>query len=139
MPYEIVRFPYSGTIDADGHILEPATLWEDYLEEQYQSRAIRIGVDDAGLEYLEIDGKPSERTNRGSLGLMGAMGDLDARPSPDRRYTETMPFGAGDAGERIALLGQENLEKALLLGQPPSRGSTRTSASSRAASGRGTL
>ncbi len=46
MPYEIVRFPYSGTIDADGHILEPATLWEDYLEEQYKSRAIRIGVDD---------------------------------------------------------------------------------------------
>ncbi len=34
MPYEIVRFPYSGAIDADGHVLEPATLWEDYLEER---------------------------------------------------------------------------------------------------------
>ena len=101
MSSEIVRFPYSGTLDADGHILEPATLWEDYLEERYKSRAMRIQVDDDGLEYLEIEGNPSERTNRGSLGLMGAMGDLEARPSPERRYAETMPFGAGDAGERI--------------------------------------
>ncbi len=29
MSYEIVRFPYSGTLDADGHFLETATLWED--------------------------------------------------------------------------------------------------------------
>lgn len=114
MPYEIVRFPYAGTIDADGHILEPVTLWEDYLEQRYKSRAMRIGVDDDGLEYLVIDGQPSKRTNRGSLGLMGAMGDLEARPSPDRRYSETIPFGAGNADERIELLDQENLEKAVL-------------------------
>ena len=114
MPYEIVRFPHSGAIDADGHVLEPATMWEDYLEERYKSRAMRIQLDDDGLEYLEIDGKPSERTNRGSLGLMGAMGDLEARPSPDRRYAEMMPFGAGDAGDRIELLDRENLEKTVL-------------------------
>ena len=30
MTYEIKRFPIDGTIDADGHILEPANLWEDY-------------------------------------------------------------------------------------------------------------
>ena len=34
MAYEIKRFPYPGTIDADGHILEPADLWENYLEDQ---------------------------------------------------------------------------------------------------------
>jgi predicted TIM-barrel fold metal-dependent hydrolase len=32
VPYEIIRFPYDGTIDADGHVLEPAWLWEEYLE-----------------------------------------------------------------------------------------------------------
>jgi len=114
MPYEIVRFPYSGTIDADGHVLEPASLWEDYLEQRYQTRAMRVQVDDDGLEYLEIDGRPSERTNRGALGLMGAMGDETARPSPDRRYMDSMPYGAGDAAERIDLLDQENLEKTVL-------------------------
>ena len=114
MPYEIVRFPHAGTVDADGHVLEPATLWEDYLEERYRARAMRVRVDDEGLEYLEIDGRPSERTNKGALGLMGAMGDETARPGPDRRYMDTMPYGAGDAKERIDLLDQENLEKAVL-------------------------
>lgn len=85
MPYEIVRFPDGGTIDADGHVLEPADLWEDYLEARYRERALRIRVDEDGLEYLEIDGCKSERTNHGSLGMLGAMGELEARPSPDRR------------------------------------------------------
>jgi predicted TIM-barrel fold metal-dependent hydrolase len=112
--YEIVRFPYDGTIDADGHILEPANLWEQYLEERYQERALRVRVDEEGLEYLEIDGRKSERTQRGSLGLLGAMGDDEARPSAERRYMENIPFGGGDAGERIELLGRENLEKTVL-------------------------
>ena len=114
MPYEIVRFPYPGTIDADGHVLEPANLWEDYLEKRYRERALRIKVDDDGLEYLEIDGRKSERTNQGSVGVLGAMGDLEARPSPDRRYMDNIPFGGGDPAERVELLDQENLEKAVL-------------------------
>ena len=114
MTYEIKRFPYVGTVDADGHILEPPDLWESYLEVEYKPRALRIKVDDQGLEYLEIDQKPSARTRRGSLGLMGAMGSEDMRPSPDRRYADSMPFGACDAAERLSLLDQENLEKSLL-------------------------
>jgi predicted TIM-barrel fold metal-dependent hydrolase len=114
MPYEIVRFPHEGAIDADGHVLEPATLWEDYLEARYRDRALRIRTDGEGFEYLEIGGKPSLRTNHGSLGVLGAMGDLDARPSPERRYADAMPFGAGDASERVALLDRENLEKTVL-------------------------
>ena len=114
MPYESVRFPYDGTIDADGHVLEPPTLWEDYLEPRHRARALRIRVDDEGLEYLEIDGRPSQRTRGGSLGLLGAMGDLSARPSPERRYASSMPFGAGDARERMELLARENLEASVL-------------------------
>jgi predicted TIM-barrel fold metal-dependent hydrolase len=114
MAYEIKRFPYDGTIDADGHVLEPPSLWEDYLEPEYKARALRIRVDDDGYEYLEIDQKPSKRSRRGSLGILGAMGDEDLRPSPERRYADNMPFGACDAAERISLLDQENLDKTLL-------------------------
>jgi predicted TIM-barrel fold metal-dependent hydrolase len=112
--YESKRFPWDGTIDADGHVLEPAWLWERYLEERYRERAIRIRTDDDGLEYLELDGRPSERTVKGALGLMGAMGDHDARPSPERRYMDHVPFGAGDPAERLTLLERENLDKTLL-------------------------
>src|SRR5262245_5960706 len=114
MAYEILRFPHDGTIDADGHVLEPAWLAEGYPEEKFKPRAMRIRTDDDGLEYLELGGRPSERTRKGVLGLMGAMGDPDARPGPDRRYMDNIPFGAGDSAERIALLERENLEKSVL-------------------------
>ena len=114
MAYEIKRFPYDGTVDADGHILEPPDLWETYLEDRYKPRALRIGVDDDGLEYLEIDRRPSLATNKGSLGIMGAMGAEDMRPSPERRYADSMPFGACNAAERLELMERENLEYCLL-------------------------
>lgn len=114
MSYEIKRFPYDGTVDADGHILEPPDLWEEYLEAEYRDRALRIRVDDDGYEYLEIDQQPSKRSRRGSLGLLGAMGDTDMRPRPDRRYADNMPFGSCDPIERLKLMDQENLEYCLL-------------------------
>lgn len=114
MAYEIKRFPFDGTVDADGHVLEPPDLWEQYLPAAYRDRAMRIGVDDDGYEYLEIDGRPSRRSRRGSLGLLGAMGDEDQRPRPDRRYADEMPFGACDTAERLQLLDKENLDASLL-------------------------
>jgi len=114
MAYHIKRFGYDGTIDADGHILEPADLWETYLEARYRDRALRIKTDDEGLEYLEIAGRPSRRTNKGALAIMGAMGEEDLRPSPERRYQDSMPFGACDPTDRLALMDQENLDYCLL-------------------------
>ena len=114
MAYEIKRFPFDGTVDADGHILEPADLWETYLEKKYVDRALRIQVDEDGLEYLEIAGEPSRRTTKGALAIMGAMGEEDLRPSAERRYSDNMPFGACNAAERLSLLDQENLDLCLL-------------------------
>lgn len=114
MAYEIKKFPYSGTIDADGHILEPGDLWETYLEDKFKPRALRIQRDKEGFEYLEIDQKPSRRSRKGSLGLLGAMGDDDMRPRPDRLYADNMPFGSCDASERLSLMQQENLDCTLL-------------------------
>ena len=114
MTYEIVQFPHPGAIDADGHVLEPAGLWEDYLEDRYKERAIRIRRDEKGLEYLELDGQPSKRSAKGFLGLLGSMGDPDARPGPDRLYMDHIPYGAGDPSERLDLLDKENLDKAVL-------------------------
>ena len=114
MAYEIKRFPYAGTIDADGHVLEPADLWEQYLEARYQDRALRIKVDEHGYEYLEIDGRPSARSNNGSLGLLGAMGDDDMRPRAERRYADNFPFGSNNPSDRVTLLDRENLERSLL-------------------------
>ena len=55
----MATMPTAGIIDGDGHVLEPATLWEDYLEPSMRARAITVKKDQDGLEYLEIDGAPS--------------------------------------------------------------------------------
>ena len=62
----MASLPTSGIVDGDGHILEPATLWDDYAEERFKQRAIHVRVNDAGLEYIEFDGVPFDRLRPGS-------------------------------------------------------------------------
>ena len=40
-------------VDCDAHVLEPANLWQTYLEPKYRDRAIRIEEHD-GVEKLII-------------------------------------------------------------------------------------
>ena len=111
------RLSLPGAVDADGHILEPPDLWERYLEPRFRDRALRIRVDDEGLEYLEIGGKASLMSNRGFPGTLGKMGETDPehmRPHPDRTYASGAAYGAMDAAERLRLLDAENLEAAVL-------------------------
>jgi len=111
------KIKYSGVIDADGHILEPPDLWENYLEERYKDRALRIKLDENRLEYLEIDGAPSIMVARGmpgSLGAMGSAGSGGLRGKPERTYLAMAPFGSMDAGERLEMLTAEGLESAVL-------------------------
>ncbi|MBI3301461.1 MAG: amidohydrolase family protein [Deltaproteobacteria bacterium] len=113
---EIKRFPYPGAIDADGHILEPPDMWEKYIDPEFRDRAIRVRAREDGLEILEIDQRPSKYMVPGGLAASGAMGKSqeELTPSPERTYVGTAPFGAMVAKERMALMDQEGLEKAIL-------------------------
>ncbi len=103
-------------VDADGHILEPPDLWERYLEEKYRPRSIRVVKNDAGLECLMYDGKLSQQGVPGFLAALGGMGrgGDELRPSAERTYVGSAPFGSMDAKERIELLDREHLAAALL-------------------------
>ncbi len=67
------RLKYDGGIDADGHVLEPPDLGERYMEPRFRERALRVRKDDRGLEYLEIDGRPSKLVRNGMPSGLGAM------------------------------------------------------------------
>ena len=110
------QLAFSGAVDADGHILEAADLWERYLEPRYRQRALRLRTDAQGLEYLEIDGTPSKMVRRGMLGMLGGMDRniVDVLPSPDHTYVRGASFGAMDMRERLQRLDQEGLEAAFL-------------------------
>jgi len=103
-----------GAIDCDGHILEPPTLWEVYLDPRYRDRAIRIRTDHEGWEYFEFDGKPSRLCFKGFPGILGAMGRPDIIPGPDRTYLQGAPPGSMNAKERLERLDREGLSKAIL-------------------------
>ena len=123
-------------IDCDGHILEPPDLWETYLDPKYRDRALRIRVGDDGYEYLEIDQKRARMVKTGTLGTLGGMGKQvdeahqireqamrgEADPAaarglqarPDQTYLKGAGFGTMDMKERLELLKQEKMEKAIL-------------------------
>ena len=101
-------------VDADGHVLEPASLWLDYLEAKHVERAIRLEVNEEGLEVVMVDGRPFDRMRPGGIALIGSMGEEGAVPSPDRRYMDVMPFGACDPVDRIAHCDKEGFDGVVL-------------------------
>ncbi len=111
------RIVHEGAVDADGHILEPPDLWETYLEPKYRDRALRIRVDEHGLEELEIAGRRSQMSRRGFPSTLGAMGapDLpDIQKNPARTYLGEAPYGSMDPGQRLELLDAEGLDAVIL-------------------------
>jgi uncharacterized protein len=115
--HETHAVSHDGAVDADGHILEPPDLWENYIDPKYRDRALRIVVDEDGLEELEINGKRSMMSRRGfpaTLGAMGAPDLADMQKNPSRTYLRESPYGAMDPNERIKLLDAENIDIAFL-------------------------
>ena len=110
----MATLPARGIIDADGHVLEPADLWERYLGPGEHDRGVHLRVNDDGLEYLEIDGAPLSLLSPGALGMLGAMGDGTAAMGPERRYMDVMPPGACDPKERVAWLDDNGLDAVVL-------------------------
>ena len=113
------RMSHPGAVDGDGHVLEPPDLWERYLEPNLRSRALRIRKDDAGLEYLEIDGRPSKLVRGGMPAGLGAMDRVGGIVYERERktgidYVDLAPLGAMDTAERLQRLDLENLERAFL-------------------------
>lgn len=78
-------------IDADGHILEPLTLWNDYMDPKFRDRAPRLVRDEAGKERLII-----EERSVGSQRGMGALGAVGARQGTV--VTDTMEYSQGKKG-----------------------------------------
>lgn len=101
-------------IDAHGHILEPADLWENYLEAKYRSRAIRLARNDDGVEYMIFDGKPSPY----SFGV-GPFSAGMGRPYEELRTPGAFsyfdgPPGAYEPGARLKFMDEEGIDKTLI-------------------------
>ena len=115
--HETHRIAFDGAVDADAHILEPPDLWEEWIDPKYRDRALRIRIDEHGLEELEIGGRRSQMSRRGFPSTLGAMGypDLGAlQKDPERTYLREAPYGTMHAAERLEVLDAENIDIAIL-------------------------
>lgn len=104
-------------IDADGHVLEPADVWERYVDPCYRDRAVRVRRGPDGRDVLHIDGRPARLTTSDMLGGFGGMGkplEELAVAVLSGRYAENAPLAAVDPGARVALLDHDGLSHALL-------------------------
>jgi len=104
-------------IDADGHVLEPARMWERYIDPGYRDRAICVRRGADGRDFLEIDGRRAALTTPEMLGGFGGMGksiEELAVAALSGRYAENAPEAATDAAARLALLDRDGVSHALL-------------------------
>src|SRR5262245_28906823 len=111
------RVEVDGAVDADGHILEPPDLWESYIDPKYRDRALRMVLDENGLEELEINGQRSMMSRRGFPSTLGTMGAPDIPAimrDPDRTYLREAPYGSMHPDERLDLLDAEHIDIAIL-------------------------
>jgi predicted TIM-barrel fold metal-dependent hydrolase len=90
-------------VDADSHVLEPPSLWEEYLEDRYKDRAIRITTSAVGTEQLVVDGDVI--LPMGLAGLGGVECDASTLfTDPTLRYMDGAPAASMNGDARLALL-----------------------------------
>src|SRR5262245_65490152 len=85
-------------IDADGHVTEPAGLWQQYLEPAYRERAPRFAMSERGEPCMVADGRFVMRhALRLTLGAASAADGYQARA------------GGFAQAERLRDLGAESI------------------------------
>src|SRR5215204_7096603 len=78
-------------IDADGHVLEPFSLWEEYIDPEYRERRPRMVIDENGKERMTVEGKLLG--NPRGIGSLGAVGVRQGAVKAD-----TLKYAEGKAG-----------------------------------------
>src|SRR5947208_12747848 len=90
-------------VDADSHVMEPAHLWQTYLEPRFRDRAIRI-VETDGVEQLIMG---EQVILSGTLaGLGGAHVDRSQLFTGTMKYGDGCPPASYDAAARRDLYDQ---------------------------------
>ncbi len=114
------KLKYPGAIDADGHFIEGPRLWLEYSEAKYKPRALQFKWTDDGVQYLEINGRPS-KVSRGAT-ISGAIFGRFGASRETKRWDPNVPYGecpnpalgAFDAQGRVQRLDKEGLRAAII-------------------------
>ncbi|GII77829.1 hypothetical protein Sru01_28110 [Sphaerisporangium rufum] len=105
-------------VDSDGHVVEPGTLWTEYIDPEFRENCLRVERDPADGDRLIIEGRPSRLIRR-----LGGVPYDPGRPIVDwntlRRgeyasYRESSPPASYDGPARLAWLDANGIEATVL-------------------------
>ena len=100
-------------IDADGHILEPLDLWDQYIDPGFRDRAPRIVKGDNGKERLVIE-EHMVGDSRISIGRIGGVGARQGVVAADTlEYKDGKP-GGFDPHARIPDMDADGIDAVFL-------------------------
>ena len=92
-------------IDLDGHVFEPDSLWDEYLDPEFKRRRPHLRIDERGTTRYEIDGRLiPPGTGRGAWAPEGIM------------EATTHRDGGIDPKARLADMDAEGIDQAVLYG-----------------------
>lgn len=98
-------------VDCDSHVMEPADLWQRYLEPKFRDRAIRIEERD-GVETLVIGEEPMLEGRLAGLG--GAHVPRGELFSGKLRYADGCEPASYDPLARVRMLDEWQVDKGVL-------------------------
>jgi predicted TIM-barrel fold metal-dependent hydrolase len=98
-------------IDADGHVLEPVELWDQYMDPAFREQGPRLFVDDSGVERMRLEGKVFGSPK--GLGRLGAIGLRQGAVSETIKYAEGRK-GGFDPHARIEDMDMDGIDAAFL-------------------------
>ena len=99
-------------VDADGHILEPLDLWDNYIDPEFRERRPRFVIDENGKERLKVEGKLLG--NPRGIGSLGSVGVRQGAVKPDTlKYAEGKK-GGFDPHARIVDMDADGIDAAFL-------------------------
>ena len=99
-------------IDADGHILEPLSLWNDYMDPAFRDRAPRLIRTEDGKEMLLIE--EQVLGSKKGMGAIGAVGARDGVVVDDAMEYEQGRKGGFDPHARIPDMDLDGIDAAFL-------------------------
>src|SRR5258707_5926331 len=100
-------------VDADGHILEPLDLWNNYIDPKFRDRAPRIVKGDNGKERLVIE-EHMVGDSRISIGRIGGVGARQGVVAADTlEYKDGKP-GGFDPHKRIPDMDADGIDAVFL-------------------------
>ena len=98
-------------IDADGHLLEPPRVWEEYTEPAYRAQVIQIAKDAEGVDCLKINGELRRDRHMAIAAACTPGGMSDAHRARTMSWDEIVP-GGYDPHQRIKDMDLEGIEVA---------------------------